>query len=187
LPIAILIGVFGWIFTFISKRIEPLTNYVILKYDLQEFIASIIAITLILILCFVVGIIVRTNLGKYLYQFIDYNLLSKIPGFKLIRETTTQLIGKNKTLFSAVALVNPFENDTLLTGFITDKNSDADYYTVFIPTGPNPTSGNIMHIKSQFVHIIDISVEQAMKTIISCGAGTDKLMQLYNKELKKTE
>ena len=42
-----------------------------------------------------------------------------------------------------------------------------DYYAVFIPTTPNPTSGMMVFVKKNEVKILDISVERAMKLIVS--------------------
>ena len=48
-----------------------------------------------------------------------------------------------------------------------------------MPTGPNPTSGLIFHLRGEYVHPVDIPVQDAMRSIISCGAGTSRLMQRY--------
>jgi uncharacterized membrane protein len=77
--------------------------------------------------------------------------------------------------FSSVALARIFDNDTLVTAFVTDRHVDGSY-TVFVPTGPNPTSGGIYHLKAENVFPVDVSVEDAMRSIISCGAGSSTLI-----------
>jgi len=45
-----------------------------------------------------------------------------------------------------------------------------------VPTGPNPTSGMIYHLPAEQVEILpNIKVDSAMRTVISCGAGSDEL------------
>jgi len=78
-----------------------------------------------------------------------------------------------------VALVRPFGNDTLITAFITDQIDD--YYTVFVPSAPAPTGGYIYHIHKDNVTIIDYPVEEAMRTVLSLGAGSKVLL---NKRIK---
>lgn len=63
-----------------------------------------------------------------------------------------------------------------MTAFVTEQHVDGSY-SVFVPTGPNPTSGNIYHLKKKYVHLVDVSVEDAMRSIISCGAGSGKLLK----------
>ena len=57
-----------------------------------------------------------------------------------------------------------------MTGFITDDQGEI--ITVFVPTGPNPTSGNIYHFPKEKVLKTGASVDNGMKSIISCGAGS---------------
>jgi uncharacterized membrane protein len=65
-----------------------------------------------------------------------------------------------------------------MTGFITDEHAN-DFYTVFVPTGPNPTNGFIFHVKAHQITEIDVSVEEAMKAIISVGAGSKNIVESY--------
>ena len=97
------------------------------------------------------------------------------------KETVGQFIGNKESPFSSVALAQIFGNETLVSAFITDKHADGSY-TVFVPTGPNPTSGNIFHLEAKYVYKIDVSVEDAMRSIISCGAGSAKLLEAMNKK-----
>lgn len=55
-------------------------------------------------------------------------------------------------------------------GEIADKlGPEADHLTVFIPTTPNPTGGYIMFVPRSDVRILDMSVEDAAKLVISAG------------------
>ena len=49
--------------------------------------------------------------------------------------------------------------------------------TVFVPTGPNPTSGFIYHLPNKYIHKVDVRVEDAMRSVISCGTGSSALIQ----------
>ena len=75
-----------------------------------------------------------------------------------------------------MALIQIFQNETLVTGFVTDKHA-GDMVSVFVPTGPNPTSGFIYHLPKKYVHPVDVPVEDAMRSVISCGAGSSMLIE----------
>ncbi|MCH8904077.1 MAG: DUF502 domain-containing protein [Bacteroidetes bacterium] len=180
LPVAAMIAVMNWIFGFIGSIVQPLTDLIVKNSQFQEMVGDIISVTVILVFCFGVGVIVQTTFGKFLYDFIEHNLLIKIPGFNLIKETILQFVGTKKSPFSSVALARIYQNDTLATAFITDEHDDGSY-SVFVPTGPNPTSGQIFHLKREYVQKIDVKIEDAMKSIISMGAGSDVLIKSYNK------
>ena len=178
LPVAILAAVFGWVFSFTTNLIQPFTNLIVANSDLKEIIADAIVFFVIFLVCFFVGLMVRTRFGKFIYHMVETRLLKVAPGYNLIKETVLQILGNKKSPFSSVALAQIFGNDTLVTSFVTDEHSDGSF-SVFVPTGPNPTSGNIYHLKKGHVHPIGVSVEDAMRSIISCGAGSDRLIEAY--------
>jgi len=186
LPVAILVSVSVWIFNLITSWINPITRLVIKDPQTNEFIAETFVIILILATCFFVGVLVRTRLGAFFYRQVETRVLRLAPGYSMIKETVLQLFGNRKdSPFSSVALAQIFCNSTLVTSFITDTHADGSY-TVFVPTGPNPTSGLIYHLEGKYVHPVDIPVQDAMRTIISCGAGSGKLISQYRQDLPGT-
>ena len=180
LPTIILVFAFKWLFGVVSKGIKPLTTLVVdnltLPDQYDQLIATLIVLTVIILACFCIGLFVKTRIGRWIYGGFENSLLSKAPGYKMIKETVNQFLEKKESPFSSVALVQIFENDTKVTAFITDKHDDGTV-TVFVPTGPNPTSGFIYHLDQKYVHPVDVSVEDAMRSVISCGAGSDALIK----------
>ena len=64
-----------------------------------------------------------------------------------------------------------------VTAIITSYHQDGRV-TVFVPTAPVPTSGLTFHLDRALVtELPGVSVEEAMRTIISCGTGSDLLLQ----------
>ncbi|MBN2061268.1 MAG: DUF502 domain-containing protein [Deltaproteobacteria bacterium] len=183
LPVAILLIIFRWIYYFITDLIQPLSNMIVKKSFLPEITADLIVIAIILFLCFFVGMLVKTKLGQLLYRGIENRLLKAAPGYSLIKETIVQVMGQKESPFSSVALARIFGNDTLATCFITDRHSDGSF-TVFMPTGPNPTSGLIFHLKREYVHPVSVPVEDVIRSIISCGSGSARVFNAYVSSMK---
>jgi len=186
LPLAIFFFALTWIFGLVLSAISPLTNIVMQKSPLQGIVADILVVALLIAVCFSVGAIVRTKLGKWLYLFVESNVFLRVPGYSLIKETVFQFLGNKKSPFSSVALVQIFGNETLVSAFITDEHKDGTR-TVFVPTGPNPTSGNIYHLPKDLVHPVDVSVEDAMRSIISCGAGSSTFISKRKVQITETD
>ncbi|EKD50920.1 MAG: hypothetical protein ACD_62C00395G0010 [uncultured bacterium] len=176
LPIALLVMIFKWLFKITTNLIQPLTNFFTKKVPMQEFLGDAIVIAIILFVCFVVGAVIRTKVGRFLHLSLEENLLKFAPGYNMIKETILQFLGKSKPPFSQVCLVQIFENSTMCTGLIAATHENG-YYTVFTPTGPNPTTGIIYHVKKEFVHIVDVPIETAVRTFISCGVGSERVMR----------
>ncbi len=176
LPVAISLFVLTWVSGIVRTGIGPVTTLVMENSPLQGLVVDILVIALLVVACFVVGVLVRTRLGKWIYSILEAKVLLKAPGYSLIKETVAQFLGNKKSPFSSVALAQIYCNETTVSSFITDEHEDGSY-TVFVPTGPNPTSGNIYHLPSKYVHPVDVPIEDTMRSIISCGAGSSVLIK----------
>ncbi|MBT8219547.1 MAG: DUF502 domain-containing protein, partial [Bacteroidia bacterium] len=122
----------------------------------------------LLLVCFSVGVIVQTQLGKSIFAWVEKEWLLKLPFYKAIKETVQQFSGSKDMPFSKVVLVDVFNTGTRMTGFVTDKLDSGDV-TVFVPTGPNPTNGFIFHLKPDQIQELDSSTEEAMRSVIGIG------------------
>lgn len=182
LPLALLFIVFRWIIGIVEKYLSPLVELVNTNSSIQRFLIYLLAIAAILTLFFFAGLVIKTRLGRFFTKVLEKKYLMKIPGYKVARETVMQFFGKNRSFFSEVVLVDIFNSGTLMTGFITDEYGE--YTTVFVPTGPNPTSGNIYHVKTEKIIRTNIPVDTGMKTIISCGAGSTEIFNNRVNEIK---
>ncbi len=169
-----------WLLGLITGIIRPLTEVIKGKFHLQEYTAEFLVIFTIIVVCFIIGLSVKTRLGTFIYRLVEKRILKIAPGYSLFKETIKQFLGQEKAPFSRVALVQVFENSTMMTGFVTDEHPDGRY-TVYVPSGLNPTSGVIYHLKREYVHLVEVSVEDTMRSIISCGAGSKALIEAYEK------
>lgn len=180
LPMALIFFFFRWIFNLIKKYLEPIVNLLEVNTQIEQLILYIIVIGAILALFFFIGLVIKTRLGRFFNNVLEEKYLMKIPGYKIARDTVMQFFGGNKSFFSEVVLVNIFNSGTLMTGFITDDHGE--YITVFVPTGPNPTSGNIYHVARDKVIKTSAAVDNGMKSIISCGAGSKEIFELASSD-----
>jgi len=182
LPAGLLLIVFNWIYELLSQLVEPLTRLIVAKSNLQSILVTVLAVSAILIVCFFIGVIVKTKVGAFIHSKTEKLLGWLIPGYRLTTQTFQQLFGERSSIYSGVALVKPFSTEALMTAFITTEHPNG-YFSVFVPTGPNPTSGNIFHLPASAVYPIDVPVEEVMKSIIGCGAGSEAILNLYNQSI----
>ncbi len=120
-------------------------------------------------------------------------LVSKI--YRAVQQIRDVFVSREGTVFQQVCLVEYPRKGVYAVAFITSRDQgvvhdvvDGQLYSVFIPTTPNPTSGFLLYLNPEEIMILDISVEEAMKLIISAGAylpGSQAVDQL--KERAKTE
>ena len=182
LPVALSVFLLMWLFRMVTGIIRPLTTMVFAKSNIQVVFADAIVITIILFACFFVGVAIRTRLGIFIQESLEDYILKFAPGYSIIKETVMQFLGKKKFPFSPVVLVRAFENDTLMTGFVTDEHPGG-LCTVFVPTGPNVTTGFVFHLSRDNVYPLDVSADQAIRSVISCGVGSGKLLKAYSEKV----
>ncbi|HEC42654.1 MAG TPA: DUF502 domain-containing protein [Bacteroides sp.] len=179
LPLALVLMVFRWVITVIGKYLRPIVDFFTMHLNIDsrwiELSIYLIVLAAILMAFFFIGIIIQTRIGTFFKKAFEKKYLMKIPGYKIARETVMQFFGKSKSFFKEVVLVDLFNSGTLMTGFITDNQGE--FITVFVPTGPNPTSGNIYHVRKKNVYKTTAAVDDGMRSIISCGAGSGEVFQ----------
>lgn len=183
LPLVILLITFNWMFELISNNLKPVSQLLVDAARIHEFLAFLISVIIFLGICFFLGLFIKTKIGHSSYSYFERKILEKVPGYRIIKETIVQLFGSQKNLFSGVALVNLYGGETLVTAFITEEHTNG-WFTVFIPSGPAPTAGFSYHLPAKNVHRIKYPIDLAMRTIISLGAGSKNILELYKEEKK---
>lgn len=181
LPLVLLIILINWIINAIGRVLGPLVELFNTDSGFLIFLIYVIAIVAILSIFFALGWFIETGLGNFVRNFIETNYLMKIPGYKTSKEIVMQFFGDKRSFFSEVVLVDIFDSGTMMTGFITDDQGEI--ITVFVPTGPNPTSGNIFHVRKERVIKTKATVDSGMRSIIACGAGSGDVFS----KIKKSE
>lgn len=182
LPLVIFGFFFHWVFQFVTGLIKPITTILVRHGHVPVFMADLLVLVLILVACFLIGTIVSTGVGKWLHNNFDKHLARFAPGYQMIKDIVNQFVGDSSQSPFAngeVAKVYIFGEQvpTFVTALITSRHDDGSY-TVFVPTGPNPTSGNIFHVLPSQVEILHhVGADKALRTIIGCGAGSGELFR----------
>lgn len=181
LPVLFLWLIAQWLFGLIGELFRPLSNNILEYTGGSEPLAVLLVLMALLLFCFVVGLAIRTRVGNWLHSRTDGFLERMTPGYKTVRDVVRQLLGSedNVSIFRGtpcVAKIYGAAAAVEVTAIITSYHSDGRV-TVFVPTAPVPTSGLTFHLPSELVtELPDVSVEAAMRTIISCGSGSDLLL-----------
>ncbi|MFU8796483.1 MAG: DUF502 domain-containing protein [Dehalococcoidia bacterium] len=168
-PIAAAVLILRWLFLYIDAILQPAA-----KSWLGEEIPGLgFAMTVILI--FVTGIIATSVIGKRLVSFIE-SLLAKIPLFRYLYTSIKQIMESftipSETRFLQVVLAEFPKKGMRVIGFVTSESSTPSgehLLTIFIPTSPNPTSGFLEIVRESEVIRTNISVDDALKMVLSAG------------------
>ena len=176
-PLGASILILIWIFNSIDNILQPIISQVFGK----EILGVGFGVTVILI--FLAGVVARNFIGSKIFRYLD-SLLDRVPVFNLlyrsIRQIVTSFSISDKSGFMQVVLVEFPHKGMRAIAFITNEIIGADgekSYTVLIPTAPNPTTGFMEIVKEEDITRTKLTVDEAVKMIISAGRVMPKDMQ----------
>ncbi|WP_237060569.1 DUF502 domain-containing protein [Microbulbifer sediminum] len=181
LPIVIFALLFQWLFGQVSDLVAPAVQWLESHTQLKDTLARLVVIAVILGACFLIGLVVKTSVGRWLHKHIDLWLGRLAPGYNTIKDLVLQFIGGGGgegVLSGQVARVriHGVDNPLSVTAIVTSQHDNGDY-TVYVPTAPVPTSGFVFHVPPACVEFLPhVSVEAAMKSIVACGSGSGALL-----------
>jgi uncharacterized membrane protein len=134
---------------------------------------QIVALLLILILCFLTGVAIRTRLGHAIWEQVEKALFQRIPGYALFRSLAQRMAGESEETAWKPALAEI--EDALVPAFIIEELADGRF-TVFVPSVPTPFAGAIYILSPDRVHPVDVPFTQAVKVISRWGSGSKDLV-----------
>lgn len=177
-PLAITAWVLSLIVGTLDKTLHLLPSAVHPKQTLGvDFPGAGVILTLLII--FVTGVLAANFIGQHLVIWWE-RLLARIPVvnsiYKSVKQVSDTLFSPSGNAFRKALLVQYPRQGSWTIAFLTGKpggdvanHLQGDYVSVYVPTTPNPTSGFFLMMPKQDVVELDMSVDEALKYIISMG------------------
>ena len=140
-----------------------------------------LGVVLTLLVLLLTGLFAANIIGQRLVSMGE-GLLARIPVVKSIyngvKQVSDTLFSSSGQAFRKALLVRFPHSDAWTIAFLTGTPSgevarrlDGDYISVYVPTTPNPTSGYLLIVPRAQVIELDMSVEEALKYVISMGVA----------------
>lgn len=168
------LGLMGFLIAKAVGIIKGLTAPIVARLPEQLHHPTLIAVLLLLAACFLTGLITRTALGRRCADAIESHFLNHIPGYTFFRSLTSRFAGGQGADPFVVCLADI--DDTLVPAFIVEEH-DNEYYTIFVPSTPTPSSGDVHIILKERVHVVDVTLPQALACVTRWGAGSGKFIE----------
>jgi uncharacterized membrane protein len=173
LPITLTVGVFTLTLRLIQGWLQPLKHIGFLpSTPYSEFLLAILIIL-------VAGTLYNMFILRPFIHALE-NLFFKLPLIRPVYSGIKKLVDafsfQDKASFSKVVMVQFPRPNIYSIGFLANEcdgslntPTDKKYFSIFIPTTPNPTSGFLVIVPEDEITILDISRQEAMAMIISGG------------------
>lgn len=182
-PIVITIYLTWTIITFVDAQVVPLvpsfynpSTYI--DMDIPGF-----GLFIFLIFTTVVGYFTKNLFGRQLIK-LGESWVDRMPIIRSIYNALKQIVetilSQSSSSFQRACLVEYPRKDIWAIAFVStdtkgeilEKVGDGGMISVFLPTTPNPTSGFLLFVPATDVVLLDMTVEEAAKLVISAGLVT---------------
>ena len=182
-----------WVAWYVYSRLTgwglTLANSLGLMSGLPPFwrtqVIRVLALVVVLAALFFIGVLTKNTIGRRVIGTAQA-LLLKVPLVNFIYSTCKQIgdtimSSKSGNMFQQVVLFEYPRKGCWAIGCMTNENTPENseaarrlekgtLISVFMPTTPNPTSGFLMLVPREECILLDMSVSDAMRLIVSCGA-----------------
>jgi uncharacterized membrane protein len=138
-------------------------------------------LVLVLVVILLTGVFCANFIGRALLSRWEA-LLGRIPLvrsiYNSVKQVSDTLFAPNGQAFREAVLVQYPRHGSWTIAFLTGTPCDevagllqGDFVSVYVPTTPNPTSGFFLMMPRTDVQVLDMSVEAALKYIVSMGVA----------------
>ena len=181
-PIAITISLIWLIIDLVDGAVQsflPVENYPALYLPFQIPGSGLILTVLALL---TIGFFAAGVLGKYLVR-IGENIVARMPIVRSVYGALKQIfetvLAQQSNAFRQVVLLEYPRRGVFAIGFVTGVTegevqnlTDDTVINIFLPTTPNPTSGFLLFVPKRDLVVLDMTVEEGIKMVISGGIVT---------------
>lgn len=141
----------------------------------------------VVVLILLVGLLTRNILGRLFLAWFE-NLLRSIPFVRSVYSAVKDLVsafamgGQSKT-FRQVIMTEYPRKGLFCIGFVTnemrfrsDDGAITEFFNIYIPNPPNPTSGMLVLVPRAEAIALDLSIEEGLKLVLSGGIVVPELL-----------
>jgi uncharacterized membrane protein len=188
-----------WAFvTFVDSQIVPLVPA---PYNPSTYIDTDIpgfGLVVFVVFTTIVGYFAKKVFGKQLIR-LGEAIVDRLPLVRSIYNAMKQIVetvlSQSKSSFRQACLIEYPRRDiwsiafvaTDTRGEIPQRAGQEEMISVFLPTTPNPTSGFLLFVPRRDVVLLDMTVEDAAKLVISAGLVTPPTKEELEAEAKRAQ
>jgi uncharacterized membrane protein len=186
LPLAITLWVLAWVLGLMDGMFAAVLSVTqaLLPHSAYDWLEALrkvpgLGVVVMLVLLLATGVFVTNIFGQWWLRQWDA-LMSRIPIVKSIYSSVKQvsdtLFSSNGNAFREAVLVQYPHAGSWTIGFVTGTPGGevaaqlpGDHVGLYVPTTPNPTSGFFLLMPRSAIRPLAMSVDEALKYIISMG------------------
>mgnify|MGYP000473990870 CR=1 FL=1 len=172
------LGLTYWFFRALLNAVDGILSPILEGWIGRE-VPGLGFVSMVVIILFI-GLLTRNLFGRLFFAWFE-SLLRSIPFVRSVYSAIKDLVsafamGNKSRTFRKVVMTQYPRPGLYCIGFVTNEmtyvdqtGSTIDFFNVYVPNPPNPTSGFIVLIPRNEAIILNISVEEGLKLVLSGG------------------
>jgi uncharacterized membrane protein len=175
LPIALTAGILWFLIQKVGGFFGTYFTQISLFANISKPLSSLLGFIAVIIGIYLIGFLTSGFIGRWFINTLD-KIMKRLPFVKGLYNAIRQLVNAimiDHSAFSKVVIIKyPWKN-TYTLGFLTSKEKweieGKEYFNVFLPTSPNPTSGYYLIYPASEIIETEIPIQDGFKIITSGG------------------
>jgi uncharacterized membrane protein len=167
MPIVVLAFVLNKAFDYARRGLKPMAKLIPDQLVSGATMEAVVAIGLIVLLCFLAGLFARTVLAQKVMSELESAVLSNVPAYEYLKQAGSSMMGLGEIAEHPVVLAQV--GGAWRLGVQTDVAANG-LTAVFIPNSPNTFSGSVFFLASDKVRPLDVPLRTALGCLERLGA-----------------
>jgi uncharacterized membrane protein len=172
--LTIIITVFSGVYNVIKEPLEPLAALCPFQTLSGVGIAALMTLVLIVALCFLTGLVIRTAWAQNMLERFDANFLGRVPFYTLGRSLLFEISGRQYE--TGVNYVLARIQEGWQPGVMMEELENG-WLVVFVPQIPNVFSGSLFYLTPDRVQRIETTSVAILKAMARFGVGSRALLK----------
>ena len=131
----------------------------------------VLAIVLLLLVCFAAGILARKSFVRNLSQWFEKKITLLFPRYAILKDQMADTIGGDQAKPQMKPVIVRFD-DCRRLGFETERDEKAKFATIFLPGSPDPWAGKVVQVDVDRVEHLKANFGDAVSTCEQLGRGS---------------
>ncbi len=173
LPAALILIVIGKALGFAKAIAGPISDKLPQVVLFGAGTASLVAILLLVTICFLAGMFARTSVGHKIRSSVDTSIISHIPAYQMLKSMVEGMaeIQSSGNVRSGLARIE----DAWQPALVLEELGNG-LFTVFVPQAPTPMSGSIFYLTADRVKMLDVPISRVLMCVRKMGLGSQALL-----------
>ena len=174
LPLAVIGALLGYVYNVVWAIYEPLTKYLPVSSAVGTALLFLIAVGILVLLCFVCGLAAQRAIARKFSQTIEKHLVMVFPKYAIYKDILAGNVGGDTHGPSLLPVTIEFD-DAIRIGYEAGR-TDHGLVIVYLPGSPDPWIGSVVLVAAGRIQPLDVDFGETSAICERLGRDSGRLL-----------